>query len=172
MQYVKGERNFPETVEPLSISADFIAPLPQGQFEVALHDYNTGAEVVTMRAELISNNSRVPTVCCVAMVRLAKPRPSPVLQPRAFHIPDRLRDCARFASALLYRVNPPTASVRPFTPRGAGFPLWSHEFGGQSTRWQWTKLDAEERFGLFHLPVVADLVRYGPFRATTARGAM
>jgi hypothetical protein len=72
-------------------------------------------------------------------------------------LPDRVNDCARWGDAALYYFNPPTSYIRMYAAKGQGFPLWSEKYG-RNQRWQWAKLDRDEKFGLLDLPVLSDLV--------------
>lgn len=146
---------------PLSISLEFLTPLPMGPYEVAIHDYGVRGSVTTIRAEITTSQQNANATCCIGLIRLRRDgagQGGKVIQPKTPSLPDRVRDCARWTAGIFYYFNPPTSYVRMFTPDGEGFPLWSEKFGGQSQRWQWFKLDYEEKFGILHLPVISDLV--------------
>jgi hypothetical protein len=127
-----------------------------------LHDYGAKGNVTSIRAEIASPKVNT-NVYCIALIRLRRRNAGggyKTIQHESLCLPHRLRDCGRWTNALFYHFNPPTSTVRLFTPHGLGYPLWSEKFGGQNTRWQWTKLDDGHNLGLFHLPVIADLVSY------------
>jgi hypothetical protein len=44
-----------------------------------------------------------------------------------------------------------------YAPKGKNFPFWSQKYG-RNQRWQWVRLDRDEKFCLLDLPVLSDLV--------------
>ncbi|KAF4946141.1 hypothetical protein FGADI_11419 [Fusarium gaditjirri] len=117
------------------MSVEYLEPLPQGRFEIALETLSI------VRLGVLKNDGRVPN-----------------MQPSVWPLPDRTKDCIRWSDASYYYMNPPASTVRMYTPSGENAPLWSERFGGQNSRYQWAKLDNGEKFGFEHLPVLADLV--------------
>jgi hypothetical protein len=152
-------------MEPLNMSVEYLEPLSQGRFEIALETLSIGKRSSTVEARLKSLGAHEDKVCTIAIVRLGMLKDEghvTNIQPSVWPLPDRTKDCTRWSDASYYYMNPPASTVRMWTPSGENAPLWNENFGGQNTRYQWVKLDNENKFGLEHLPVLADLV-------TTAR---
>ncbi|KAI1027513.1 hypothetical protein LB503_013460 [Fusarium chuoi] len=143
-QYHHDKHGSFENMEPLNIFVEYLEPLPQGQFEIALETLSIGKRTSTVEARLKSLEAREDTVIN--------------MQPSVWPLPDRMKDCTRWSDASYYYMNPPASTIRTYTPKGDNAPLWSEKFGGQNTRYQWVKLENDKKFGLEHLPVLADLV--------------
>ncbi|KAF4334381.1 thioesterase-like superfamily domain protein [Fusarium beomiforme] len=160
-QYYRDKHGSPRDLEPLNISVEFLEPLPQGRFEVALETLNRGKRTSIIEARLKSSEVHEHKVCTVAVVRLGVLRDEGHvnnLQPSVWPLPDRTVDCVRWTDADYYYMNPPASTTRTYTPNDGNPPLWSERFGGQNTRYQWVKSDDDREFGLEYLPVLADLV--------------
>ncbi|OAQ65896.1 thioesterase-like superfamily domain-containing protein [Pochonia chlamydosporia 170] len=161
LQYFQDAYGDQSYTTPLSLSVEFLRPLPEGPYEVAIHDYAVKGNIATIRAEITSPQPDTSTIYSVGVIRLRRNAPfqgGKSIQAKTAPFPDRVRDCARWTDGLFYHFNPPAAYLRTFAPKGEGFPLWSEKFGGQNQRWQWVKLDYEEKFELLHLPVLSDLI--------------
>ncbi|KAF5562242.1 thioesterase-like superfamily domain-containing protein [Fusarium phyllophilum] len=160
-QYLHDQNGAQGNMEPLNMSVEYLEPLPQGRFEIALETLSTGKRTSTVEARLKSLEAHEDKLCTIVIVRLGILKDEghvTNIQPPVWPLPDRTKDCARWSDASYYYMNPPASTVRMWTPSGENVPLWSERFGGQNTRYQWVKLDNEKKFGLEHLPVLADLV--------------
>ncbi|CVL12433.1 uncharacterized protein FPRN_03639 [Fusarium proliferatum] len=160
-QYHNDKHGILENMEPLNISVEYLEPLPQGQFEIVLETLSIGKRTSTVEARLKSLEAYEDKVCTIAIVRLGTLKDNGQvinMQPSVWPLPDRMKDCTRWSDAGYYYLNPPASTIRTYTPKGDNAPLWSKKFGGQNTRYQWVKLDNDKKFGLEHLPVLADLV--------------
>ncbi|KAF5556383.1 thioesterase-like superfamily domain-containing protein [Fusarium mexicanum] len=160
-QYYQDQNGGQGNMKPLNMSVEYLEPLPQGQFEVALETLSIGKRTSTVEARLRSLEAHEDKVCTIAIVRLGMWKDEghvTNIQPSAWLLPDRTKDCTRWSDANYYYMNPPASTVRMYTPSGENAPLWSERFGGQNTRYQWVRLDNDKAFGLEHLPVLTDLV--------------
>jgi hypothetical protein len=147
-------------LHPLSISLEYLSPLPIGPFEITLHDYGIEGAITTLRAEITTPKADSPEICSIAIVRLRRNgtgQGGKTIIPQLPTPPDRLRDCARWSNATLYYFTPPTSYIRMYAPKGKNFPFWSQKYG-RNQRWQWVRLDRDEKFCLLDLPVLSDLV--------------
>ncbi|KAL9570103.1 hypothetical protein ACKAV7_005611 [Fusarium commune] len=134
-QYHHDQHGSLGNMEPLNMSVEYLEPLPQGKFEIALETLSI------VRLGILKDDGHVTN-----------------MQPSVWPLPDRTKDCTRWSDASYYYMNPPASTVRMYTPNGDNAPLWSERFGGQNTRYQWVKLDNDEKIRFEHLPVLADLV--------------
>ncbi|KAF4414745.1 thioesterase-like superfamily domain-containing [Fusarium acutatum] len=160
-QYHRDQNKGLGNMEPLNMSVEYLEPLPQGRFEIALETLSIGNRTSTVEARLKSLEAHGDKVCTIAIVRLGILKDEGHVtnkQPSVWPLPDRTKDCTRWSDANYYFMNPPSSTIRTYTPSGKNAPLWSEKFGGQNTRYQWVKLDNDNKFGLEHLPVLADLV--------------
>ncbi|KAH7260675.1 thioesterase-like superfamily-domain-containing protein [Fusarium redolens] len=160
-QYYRDKHGSLENMEPLNMSVEFLEPLPQGRFEIALETLSRGKRTSTIEARLKSLEIHEHKVCTVAIVRLGILKDDGHvnnMQPSVWPLPDRTKDCTRWSDASYYYMNPPASTIRVYTPNDGNAPLWSERFGGQNTRYQWVKLDDGREFRFEHLPVLADLV--------------
>uniref|UniRef100_A0A0D2XNS2 Acyl-CoA thioesterase-like N-terminal HotDog domain-containing protein n=1 Tax=Fusarium oxysporum (strain Fo5176) TaxID=660025 RepID=A0A0D2XNS2_FUSOF len=69
-QYHHDQQGSLGNMEPLNISVEYLEPLPQGQFEIALETLNIGKRTSTVEATLKSVEIHEHKVCAIAIVRL------------------------------------------------------------------------------------------------------
>jgi hypothetical protein len=159
---------FPQRKEhdPLSVYIEFLKPVPQGPFHVALKVLQAGRSQATVQAQIVpSAGGQQDSAYCHAIIRIGSLKDgaaaSKFVQTEA-SLPDRMADCGRWVDAFLFYVNPPSGAVRYYTPNDGPSSLWSPRFGGRNMRFQWTKLDDDTAYDLEHVGLLVDLVRRMP----------
>lgn len=150
--------------DPLSLYIEFLQPVRQGPYHVALSILQSSASQATIKAEIVSADSAKNIIYCHATIRVGSlSRGKTLLEQninqRKVVVPDRIKDCSRWVDAFFYYINPPSTTVRCYTPSGGPTALWSPAFGGQNVRYMWNKLDNEQTYELEYLPLLVDLVR-------------
>lgn len=156
---------FPEMSEhdPLSIYVEFLQPVPQGPFHVALKVLQRGFSQSTIQAEIVASDPHQKHIYAHATIRMGslKERRATIdeaIEQVKIPVPDRIKDCGRWVDAFFYYVNPPSAAIRCYTPNDGPNPLWSPAFGGRNVRYMWDKLDDGGTFELEHLALITDSV--------------
>ncbi|KAF5229588.1 hypothetical protein FANTH_14134 [Fusarium anthophilum] len=115
-QYYQNQNGGQGNMKPLNMSVEYLEPLPQGQFEVALETLSIGKRTSTVEARLRSLEAHGDKVCTIAIVRLGMWKDEghvTNIQPSAWLLPDRTRDCTRWSDANYYYMNPPASTVPP-----------------------------------------------------------
>lgn len=158
--YAKEMSDEMGTLDPLHIHIDYLSPVPQGLFHVTLRKLHSGKSSMTVQTEIVAPGTDGPAYC-LALIRLGKLEMPPggrSIQPAIEPLPNRERDCARSSNGAYYYASPPTSSIRAYTPSDGESSLWSPTFGGQSSRYQWAKLDDNRLFQIEHILLLVDLV--------------
>lgn len=152
-----GDQN---NFDPIHINIEFLNPMPQGDFHVAVKELRSGNSSRVIQAELVSpgTESIIYSSAIVRLGVLEETGHKKSLQPNFGPMPDREAECGRWAHALFYAFNPPSASVRSFCPNDGDNILWSPRYGGQHTRCHWYKLDDGTLFQSEHIAMLVDLV--------------
>lgn len=150
--------------DPLSLYVEFLQPVRQGPYHVALSILHSSASQATIKAEIIPADSAKHIVYCQATIRIGSLRrgSTPLekrINPKRVALPDRIKDCSRWVDAFFLHVNPPSTTARCYTPAGGPTPLWSPSYGGRNIRYMWNKLDNGKMYRLEYLPLLVDLVR-------------
>ncbi|KAL7803917.1 hypothetical protein V8C43DRAFT_320550 [Trichoderma afarasin] len=150
--------------DPLSLYIEFLQPVRQGPYHVALSILQSSASQATIKAEIVSADSAKNIIYCHATIRVGSLSRGKTLLEQSINqrkvvVPDRIKDCSRWVDAFFYYINPPSTTVRCYTPSGGPTALWSPAFGGQNVRYMWNKLDNEQTYELEYLPLLVDLVR-------------
>jgi hypothetical protein len=135
---------------------------------VVLSILQASASQATIKAEIVPTDLAKDIIYCHATIRVGSLRrgKNPLersINQRKVAIPDRIKDCSRWVDAFFYYINPPSTTLRCYTPTGGPTPLWSPAFGGQNVRYMWNKLDNEQMYELEYLPLLVDLVRADHF---------
>ncbi|RBR15229.1 hypothetical protein FVER53590_03434 [Fusarium verticillioides] len=132
-QYYRDQHGSLGNMDPLNMSVEYLEPLSQGRFEIALETLSIGKRSSTIEARLKSLGAHEDKVCTIAIVRLGMLKDEGHVtntQPSVWPLPDRTKDCTRWSDASYYYMNPPASTVRMWTPGGENALLWNENFGG------------------------------------------